>query len=114
MNDIASFFAGMADLPAMILIVLLLAMGWMCLQAQRRSDFDFARMLRDDNGKESALNLGILGSFAISSWTIMHEAFKGSLDSQLFWAYCMTWSGARVFIVAAQKWDGRLPWAKGA
>lgn len=100
------------DLAVVVLVGLLLGAAWVIWMAQKRADFDFATMLRDDNGKESAVNMAILGSFAISSWVIMHDTLASTLtDSQLGW-YLGIWSGARVVIIAAQKWNGTLPWSK--
>src|SRR5882672_1874936 len=51
-----------------MLVLLLLVATWVVWRAQQRQDFDFAEMLQDDSHKASALRLGVLGSFAISSW----------------------------------------------
>jgi hypothetical protein len=100
------------DLPAVILFLLLVAALFVVLAAQRRPDFDFANMLKDSTGKESALNMGILGSFAISSWVIMHDTLSATLTDMQFFSYLGIWSGAKVLAVAAEKWNGQLPWAK--
>ena len=117
---VANFVAGIT-LPTVVLFVLLVSMAYMLRSIQRREDFDFANMLRDDTGapnplgKESFLRLAGVGSFAFSSWTIMDQGRSHPpLDNTLFAIYCITWSGAIVFLKAAEKWDGRLPWAKGS
>lgn len=101
-----------ANIDAAVLAVLLLFTVWIVFKAQQRNDFDWAKMLKDESGKESALNLGIFGSFAVSTWIVMHDTLAKELSDQQFWAYLITWSGARILVLAAQKWDGRLPWAK--
>ncbi len=101
------------DLPALVLVSMLLMSLWVTWQAQKRSDFDFGRMLKDDAGKESALRLGVLGSFAVSSWLLMHEALEQKqTDPWLFAIYLGTWSGSLVFLKAVEKWNGQLPWSK--
>lgn len=113
LSAILSWLNAHAD-TANILLVFLMGVAWRIgVLAQRREDFDFAEMLRDELGKASALRLGVLGSFAVSSWTLVHEALAtGSIEPQLYWAYLATWSGAMVFIKAVDKWEGKLPWTK--
>jgi hypothetical protein len=97
---------GMAEV---VLVALLLASAWVVWQAQKRDDFDFAKMLKDETGKESALNMAILGSFAVSTWVIMHDTLANNLSDSQWWGYLITWSGARILALAANKWDGQLP-----
>jgi cbb3-type cytochrome oxidase subunit 3 len=102
-----------SDVPLVVLIILLAAATFVLWKAQQRADFDLANMLRDDSGKESPLRLCVLGAFAISSWAIMKDTLRTEgADPQLFLIYCATWSGALVFVRIADKWDGKLPWAK--
>jgi hypothetical protein len=100
------------DLAAAVLALLLLWTAFVLWRAARNGKFDFSQMLRDAEGKESALRLGVLVSLAISSWVVVKDALDGSSDPQLVWAYLFTWSGALVFVKAVEKWDGRLPWSK--
>lgn len=100
------------DAPTAILLVMLLAALYVMVKAQQRDDFDFGRMLRDENGKESALRLAILGSFAVTSWTVCYVTVKEVLEWWHIAIYCFTWSGAAVMRDVAAKWDGRLPWSK--
>jgi hypothetical protein len=100
------------DLAAAVLGVLLLATAFVLWRAARNGKFDFSAMLRDSEGKESALRLGILVSLAVSSWVIVKTALANTLDPQFFWAYLFTWSGALVFVKAVERWNGVLPWSK--
>ena len=102
------------DLPAIILFVMLLLSGYVMFMAQRREDFDFGNMLRDEQGKESTVRICALISMAVSSWALMNHALLAgaSMDWKLFALYVGTWSGALVFIKMAERWDGHLPWSK--
>jgi hypothetical protein len=96
-----------------VLVVLLLAACWVVWKAQQRTDFDFADMLKDDTtGKPTALRMAILGSFAISSWVVMHDTLGNNLSDQQFWAYLVTWSGAAILRYVAERWNGQLPWSR--
>lgn len=112
-KEIANRVAAHVDLPGVVLALMLLFSAFVAWRAQRRSDFDFGRMLLDENGKESAIRLGVLGSFAVSSWVLMAASVKPTgCDPQLYGLYLITWSGALVFAKAAEKWNGVLPWSK--
>ena len=103
-----------ANVADIMLAVLLLGAAWVVWKAQRRDDFDFADMLRDDTtGKPTVLRLAIMGSFAVSSWVVMHDTLANNLSDQQFWAYLGIWSGAAILRYIAEKWDGHLPWSKG-
>lgn len=91
---------------------MIVAAAFVIVKAQQRQDFDFAGMLRDESGKESALRLAILGSFAISSWSLCYETMNGAREWWHLAIYCGTWSGAAVVRDLAQKWNGQLPWSK--
>jgi len=103
------------DLPAVMLFVMLLLAGYVLWKAQQRKGFDFGNMLRDENAKESAVRIGILVSLAVSSWTMMNHALLAGKDinPHIFGLYVFAWSGALVFVKAADKWNGSLPWTKG-
>lgn len=113
MAEILAWLFGRMDLPGVVLAILLMFIAFIAWRAQVRSDFDFGRMLKDETGKESAIRMGVLGSFAVSSWVLMSETLKqGGVDPQLYGLYLVTWSGALVFVKAAEKWNGVLPWSK--
>ena len=101
------------DFAAIVLVFLLAGSVWILFKAQQQRGFDLSKMLRDDNGKESALNLCILGSFAISAWMLMFDTLHHEeTDWKGLLVFLLIWSGARVAVIAAQKWNGNLPWTK--
>ena len=100
------------DVPLLVLIVLLAATGVILWLAQKRDDFDLANVLKDESGKESALRVCTLGAFAFSSWSVMKDTLRTEgIDPQIMLIYCLTWSGALVFVKFADKWNGVLPWS---
>jgi cbb3-type cytochrome oxidase subunit 3 len=95
------------------LVVMLFGAIWIVWKAQKRTDFDFADMLRDDTtNKPTVLRFAIMGSFAVSSWIVMHDTLADNLSDQQFWAYLVIWSGAAVLRYIAERWNGQLPWSK--
>lgn len=100
------------DVPVAILCILILGAVFVMVRAQRRDDFDFAEMLKDENGKPSGLRMALLGSFAISSWGFAYETVNGGREWWVWAGYLGTWSGALVFKELASKWNGQLPWSK--
>lgn len=96
-SEIIKVITGYLDVPAMVLLLLLLA-GWKVINlAQQRPDFDFSNMLKDDAGKESALRMGIFISLAISSWFVVYDTIHNKQgDSQVLLVYLCVWSGAKV------------------
>jgi hypothetical protein len=97
-----------------VLVVLLIGAAWVVWMAQRREDFDFADMLKDDGtGKATPLRFAIIGSFAVSSWVVMHDTLASNLSDTQWVVYLVTWSGAAIMRVFAEKWDGRMPWVRG-
>jgi hypothetical protein len=100
------------DLPAVVLVVMLLAMWRMLVKVQKRPDVDMIDILRNADGKLSWLNTGGVGAFAISSWVLMHDALANTVSDQQWWAYLLIWSGAPVSNAIVNKWDGALPWSR--
>jgi hypothetical protein len=99
-------------IPSTVLIVLLLLMAYVLFSAQKsREDFDIANMLKDENGKESGLRLALLVSLAISSWAVVTMVLNNTLSTNVWVGYLATWSGSLVFIKAADKWNGNLPFS---
>lgn len=103
----------LVDVPSLVLALLMVMAMLVACRAQKRADFDWAGMLRDDGGKESALRLAILVAIAVSSWVLMRASLSQSTDLvQILWAYLIAWSGAPVIRELAAKWTGTLPWSK--
>ncbi len=101
-------------LPALLLLVLLVAVGVMLWRAQKRDDFDLANMLRQSNmdGKESAAQLAILLAMSLSSWVLMSETLNNRLTADLWYGYLITWSGSPALLEIAKRWNGSLPFSK--
>lgn len=95
--------------PLGVLVLLMGVMVYVLWRAQQRSGLDLANMLRDDQGKESGLRMAVLGSFAVTSWALALAAHRGTLSPEMWNAYLLTWSGAMVFVKAADRWNGQLP-----
>jgi hypothetical protein len=101
------------DVPLALLVILMAASIFLLVWAQRQENFNVANMLRDENGKESALRYTCLLGWVWSSWALMKDTLRPEgVDPVLYLIYCATWSGALVFVKFADKWDGKLPWAK--
>lgn len=90
-------FFNYVDIPAIILGMMLFAAWSMIRAAQKRDDFDFANMLRDDKGKESGTRIATLIALAFSSWFLMYDTIHGKKgDSTVLLIYLSVWSGAKV------------------
>lgn len=99
------------DFPAIVMLVLMF-MGAYVLhrtQANPQNKFDFADMLRDDNGKPSAFRLGIFVCMALSTWYIMYATIKakGVIDTYQILGYMAIWSGAKIVETALNIWGAR-------
>lgn len=116
MTDRLAAWAERLDVPALMLFFVCLLIIVVLWRASRAQDFKFAAMLKDENGKESALRFGVFVAIAVSSWSLMRVTSAAPLTSealvQVTWAYLFTWSGALVFVKALEKWNGVLPWSK--
>jgi len=85
------------DMPALILVLMLSAAWGMIRSAQKRADFDFGNMLKDENGKESAMRLGVLAAIAFSSWYVMSDLILSKAgDPTILLIYLVCWSGSPV------------------
>jgi hypothetical protein len=85
------------DTPVLILLFMLGSMWGMVRVARRKGFYDFAVMLKDENGKESVTRLASLVALAFSSWFIMYDAIHNKQgDSTVLLIYLGVWSGAKV------------------
>jgi hypothetical protein len=91
----------------MVLLALLAAAMYVMWQAQRKADFDWADMLRDDAGKPSAFRLAIFVSLGVSSWLLIYVTMKivgtsstwvEALNALFPWyaIYILVFSGAKI------------------
>ena len=107
--------AALLDVPALLLGLLVLGGLWMALRAQRGGKLDFANMLRDESGKESATRFGVLVAVIGSNWVVMKAALQQNPAlPELMWAYLIAWSASPALREIAAKWNGVLPWSKPA
>lgn len=102
------------DLPALVLFCMLLAYAWSLWMTQRRRDFDFPDMYRDERGKPSTSRVLSVGAWVVTSWVLMQDALDGVTTTELFWAYALVWSASKPLEKAVEKWNGTFPWAGGA
>lgn len=85
------------NIPAILLSVMLGATWFMVRTAQKRHDFDFGNMLKDEGGKESATRLAILVALCMSSWALIFDTMKnGVVNDKLLMIYLLVWSGTKV------------------
>jgi hypothetical protein len=100
------------DFPALMLIVLLIGFAVSLVLVQLRPDFDLADMYRDDAGKVSAVRVLSVGCWVVATWYVMQDMLDGVPTPEVFWAYVVTFSAAKVLDKAAEKWDGSLPFGR--
>lgn len=85
------------DIPAVVLGVMLTAAWGMVHSAQKRPDFDFGNMLKDENGKESSTRLAVLVAMCFSSWSLMYDTIHNKeVDRYALLIYLVVWSGTKV------------------
>lgn len=110
-------FAGLTiDIPAIVLILLLLAGAFVMHAAQKQPGFNFSEMLTDDSGKPSAMRLAVFVCLAASTWVLIKVTMT-STDTKdvfnLFMAYIAVWSGAKIveklLDVLLAKFGGKTP-----
>jgi hypothetical protein len=95
--SILSAITAYIDIPAIILGMMLAAAWFMIRSAQKRDDFDFGNMLKDDGGKESATRMGILVAMCFSSWSLMYDTIHNKqVDPTVILIYLCVWSGTKV------------------
>lgn len=108
------WLAANIDFPAVVLLIIFMMGAWVLWQTQanKRNKFDFADMLRDETDKPSALRMAIFIGLGISSWAIMYMLVsnKGKIDTWIFVAYMVVWSGAKVADKLVDAYAGRSPY----
>ena len=95
------------DPPVIVLLAMLATGAYVMFKAQQRDDFDWAEMLRDENGKPSAFRLAIFVCLGVSSWLLIYLSMR-IITTSVTWAealgalfpwyalYTLTWSGAKI------------------
>ena len=90
-------FLGQVDLAGLILLGMMAVMALLFMWAQSGENFDFRRMLLDENEKPSVLRVLAVGAWAMSSWVLMRDAVsKDGANETLLAIYLIFWSGAPV------------------
>lgn len=87
------------DIPATVLIALLVAGAFVIFKAQQKDNFDFAQMLTDDSGKPSAMRLAVFVCLAASTWALIKVVMTSNDPKESFnfyMAYIAVWSGAKI------------------
>lgn len=93
-------FAGLIlDIPAIVLILLLLAGAVVMHAAQKQPGFNFSDMLTDDSGKPSAMRFAVFVCIAASTWALIKVVMTATDSKEVFnfyMAYMAVWSGAKI------------------
>jgi hypothetical protein len=100
--------------PLLILAVMMLAIWRLILMAQRKATFHIEEIFLDENGKTSATRFTMLMGFAFSCWWMSARMFSGHPDPTEFYAFLAAWSSSVTLLKLADKWNGVMPFAKGA
>lgn len=100
-------------IPGVMLCGLVIMFLWVLWRAQAADDFDVSQFLRAEDGRLSSVRLFAFVALAVSTWVIATDTINARLSHDNFLAYLVTWSGSLVLARAVDKWDGRLPLAKG-
>jgi hypothetical protein len=99
----------MIDFPAVVLLGMAVAMGWVMWSAQNQANFDWGDAFKDEQGKVSWLRTAIPVSLVLSSWTLLYvvmNTIKSTFDAQgmsvalaglypWFVAYMLVWAGTK-------------------
>lgn len=92
-------FGYTVDTPAMSLIVMALAIGWIMVHAARNPDSFWAAAFKDDAGKTSAMRLGTFVAMAVSGWLLIFVTSNVIKDGKdlaellpFFIAYICIWT----------------------
>lgn len=103
------WWSAMIDFPALILLIIF-ALGLFVLwKTQQKTNFDFADMLRDENGKPSSARLAVFVCLGITTWGFMYILIKrgGEIDPWIFLGYAAIWSGAKIAETFIHAYSGR-------
>lgn len=100
-------------IPGAILAAIFALGVWVLWRAQKRSDFDLADMLRNDENRGSNTKAGFFVALGVSSWVIATLTVQKTMTVDFFWAYNVTFSGSFLLKAAIDKWNGVVPFTKG-
>ena len=91
----------------LVLALTLLCAAFVMVRAQGRQDFDFAEMLKDEQGKPSAFRLIGFGAFGVTSWVLMLHGVSEKMDDWMWRDYLLAWSGSVVLAKAVDAWRSK-------
>lgn len=99
------------NFPAIVFCILLTVGLWVLWRAQKDpgNNFDLKEMLRDAEGKPSAMRFGVFVALATSTWAMMTMVIANTLDPTIFLGYVGFWTGGAVankFVEAYQATRG--------
>ena len=102
------WFAATFDGPFAVLIVMLAGLGL----TLKFADVSVGEMFKDDQGRSSAHQFVIFGSWVFGSGILLADlqAHKGA-SWPLFATYLAVFSGSAVVSDVVAKWDGKHPWS---
>lgn len=101
-------------IPLVILLALSLFIWRVLALAQRSRGFDITQVFRDENGKISGLSFIMLLAFAMSCWYLAVDRLSAKPDPTVFLFFLLAWAGSPAMLELAKRWDGQLPFARGA
>jgi hypothetical protein len=96
------------DVPSLVLLIMVAAALAAMYSAQRRTDWDWGEMFRDENGKLSAFRLVVAPTWALSAWWVIYLTMNIRVDLKTSWvealnalfpwyvAFLVVWSGAKI------------------
>lgn len=100
------------DVPLLVLFLMLMGTVLFIWRLSKKPGFELANVLRDEAGKESMSRMCMMWAFFWSAWVVMKDTLRPEgADPTIYFTFCLTWSGAYVFVELARRWDGHLPWA---
>lgn len=94
------------DVPKVVMVVLMFGFIWSVWIVQKRPNFDFADIYKDDNGKVSAARFAGVGTWVACTWYVMQDMMDGVPTAEIFGLYAGIFSGAGVAVKAIEKWKG--------
>ena len=101
-------WAAQLDLAGVLLVVMIVAMIWTLVLAQRAEGFELRTVLLDDSCKVSFLRVCGLGAFGFSSWVLMKDTIDGNgVDPTVFLIYVAAWSASPVAGKALEVWRSK-------
>ena len=110
-KELFSSFWHSIDLPAMMMVSMMVLFVYVLVQIQKSkdNDFNFADLFLDDNKKASVGRMMSLVSGGVSSWVIMYMVIHDSdskIDPVYYGIFVGVWSGQRVAEKLIDAWAG--------